>query len=293
MTALDRGWLVANPLPGVEQETNKNARGRVLVAGGSNSVPGGLLLTGEAALRAGAGKILLATVERVALPLGIAMPEAAVFGLPANAEGELAAGAGGPLVKLLDLCDALVLGPGMSKEADVGPILRHVLAAGPADLPIVVDAAVIGAARGFPDAVRSRGGKIVLTPHPGEMALLMDCDEAELRDRPEAMARAAAERFAAVVVLKQAETWIAAPEGPSLRYPGGGPGLATAGSGDVLAGILAGLLARGAAPLLAAAWAVWLHGEAGQRLAARTPVGFLARELPGWVPKLMTEPGQA
>ena len=256
-------------------------------------MPGGLLLTGEAALRAGAGKVQFATVEGAALPLGIAMPEAAVFGLPANAEGELAAGAAGPLVQLLGLCDALVLGPGMGKEAGVGPILRHVLAAGPANLPIVIDAAAIGAARGCVDAVRARGGKIVLTPHAGEMALLMDCDEAELRDRPEALARAAAERFAAVVVLKQAETLIVAPEGTSLRYPGGGPGLATAGSGDVLAGILAGLLARGATPLLAAAWAVWLHGEAGRRLAARAPVGFMARELPARIPELMAEPGES
>jgi NAD(P)H-hydrate repair Nnr-like enzyme with NAD(P)H-hydrate dehydratase domain len=94
------------------------------------------------------------------------------------------------------------------------------------------------------------------------------------------------------VLLKGAETWIACPGEGLLRYPGGGPGLATGGSGDVLAGIIGGLLARGAAPRVAAAWGVWLHGEAGRRLAERIcPLGFLGRELLGEIPRLLAAPG--
>lgn len=157
----------------------------------------------------------------------------------------------------------------------------------PAGLPILLDAEAIAGARGCAEAIRARGN-VVLTPHPGEMIALMDCDEAELRDSPDALVRAAAERFGVVVVLKQAETWIAAPGEGTVHY--GGAGLATAGSGDVLAGISGGLLARGLTPRTAAAWAVWLHGEAGHRLAATCgTLGFLARELPAQVPPLMTD----
>ncbi|MFS2108686.1 NAD(P)H-hydrate dehydratase [Sphingomonas sp. Sphisp140] len=286
MSEIDADWLTRHPLPAVEDDTNKNARGRVLAAGGSTMVPGALRLTGEAALRAGAGKVQLATVDPAALLLGMAMPEAAVFGLPANEEGELAADAGGGLAKLLGRFDSLVLGPGMGEGSAAAPILRRVLASDEAAVPMVIDAAAIAGARGCAEGIRSRG-KVVLTPHPGEMAALMECDDAEVRDRPTALATRAAERFGAVVVLKQAETWIAAPGEEALHYRGGGPGLATAGSGDVLAGILGGLLARGTAPSVAAGWAVWLHGEAGRSLARRGSTGFLAREIAGQVPALM------
>jgi ADP-dependent NAD(P)H-hydrate dehydratase len=288
MTRLDRDWLASHPLSQIEGEADKNVRGCVLIAGGSMMVPGALALTGEAALRAGAGKIQLATVEPAALPLGIRMPEAAVFDLPVNERGELAAEAGGKLHGLLGQCDALVLGPGMGEGSGAAPILRRLLAAEAGDLPIVIDAAAIASAKGCAEAIRARAGKIVFTPHPGEMLALMECDEAEVRDRPEAIVQAAADRFGTVVLLKKARTWIAAPGEEMLRYEGGGPGLATAGSGDVLAGILGGLLARGTPPRIAAAWAVWLHGEAGRRLAAACgTLGLLARELPGEVPLLM------
>ena len=113
----------------------------------------------------------------------------------------------------------------------------------------------------------------------------MQCEEDAVSP---ALAEAAAARFGATVLLKQSETWIASPGEPLLHYPGGGPGLATGGSGDVLAGIIAGLLARGVAPRMAAAWGVWLHGEAGRRLArAQGPLGFLARELLAEIPALL------
>lgn len=287
MIEIDRDWLTANPLPQPDGDTDKNARGRVLGAGGSALVPGALRLTGEAALRAGAGKIQLATIEAAVTGLGIAIPEAAVFGLPVNAEGELSAAAADGLVGLLERCDALVLGPGMGHEADAEAILSAVLAAGehPA---LVIDAAVIGAAATLAGQVGRWRGEVVLTPHPGEMAQLMGCDEAAVSDDPEGLARQAAELFDATIALKSAETWIACPGGDVLHYAGGGHGLATAGSGDVLAGVIGGLLSRGASPQLATAWGVWLHGEAGRRLADRVgPLGFLARELAAEVPGLM------
>lgn len=285
MTEIDIDWLAAHPLPAPGKDTDKNERGRVLAAGGSLTVPGALRLTGEAALRAGAGKLQLATVEPAALPLGIAMSEAAVFALPANAEGELGTAAARELAGLVERCDALVLGPGMGAKAEAAPILKAALDAAGPDQSILIDAGAIGDCSPIEEQLRAHAGHLVFTPHAGEMALLMGCDEAEVT---EAHARHAAERFSAVIVLKRAETWIAAPDGNLLHYKGGGPGLATAGSGDVLAGIIGGLLSRGAPPQIAAGWGVWLHGEAGRTLATRIgELGFLARELLPEIPGLM------
>lgn len=281
MIEIDTEWLAAHPLPRPDGDTDKNKRGRILVAGGSQTVPGALRLTGEAALRAGAGKLQLATVERAALPLGIAMPEAAAFPLPANEDGELGEAAGAALAELAERCDALVLGPGMGAKADATAILKAVLATAGPDHAILIDAGAIGDCTPIAPALRAHAGHLVFTPHPGEMALLMQCDEAEVTD---AHAQQAADRFQAVIVLKRAETVVASPGEPMLHYPGGGPGLATGGSGDVLAGIIGGLLARGTAPQIAAAWGVWLHGEAGRALG---PPGFLARELLAQIPALM------
>lgn len=291
MTPLDSAWLAEHPLPQPEGDTDKNSRGRVLVAGGSATVPGALRLTGEAAFRAGAGKVQLATVEQVALALGMTMPEAAVFPLPANDAGELGEAAGPRLADYLTRCDTLVLGPGMGAESAAAAILSRVIAEPRAELSLVIDAAALAAAPDMVDALRAHRGRIVLTPHPGEMIQLMRCDEARPKEDPAALACEAAERFGATVLLKGPQTWLACPGEPVLRYPGGGPGLATGGSGDVLAGIIGGLMARGTPPHVAAAWGIWLHGEAGRRLAETVgPLGFLGRELLPFIPRLMGGP---
>lgn len=288
MIALDREWLTAHALPQPTSDTDKNKRGRVLVAGSSRTVPGAVLLTGEAALRAGAGKLQIASIEENRSALGIAMPEAAVFPLPAGSEGEIGAGAGATLCTYRERCDALVFGPGMGAKAPAETILAEMLADPKSDAALVLDAAAIPAAAEMIDAVHRQKGRVVLTPHPGEMIALMGCDEQRVKDEPEGLVRAAAERFGATVLLKGPATWIASPGADVLRYPGGGPGLATGGSGDVLAGVIGGLLARGAEPRVAAAWGVWLHGEAGRRLAERVgPLGFLGRELLGEIPGLL------
>jgi len=287
MIELDHLWLDAHPLPSAGSDTDKDARGVVLAAGGSESVPGALLLTGEAALRSGAGKVQLATVDRAALLLGLQMPEAATFSLPTNANGELAGAAGTALAYRLDQCGALIVGPGMGPDADAAGLLEALIAHPPEQGSLLLDAAMIPAAQKFENHPSPWRERRVLTPHLGEMAELMGCAEADVT--PE-LAGEAAERFGATVVLKSSETWIAEPGMEMLHYAGGGPGLATAGSGDVLAGIIGGMLARGASAFTAAGWGVWLHGEAGKRLAARDgPLGFLARELPPLVPALLAK----
>lgn len=288
MTPLDAAWLRAKPLPAVAEGTDKNERGRVLLAGGSTTCPGALRLTAEAAFRAGAGKVQMATVAEAALSLGIAVPEGAVFPMPANAAGELAEAAGERLVDLAGRADCLVLGPGMGREAHAAAIVAQVVARVEARLAILLDAAALSCAGDVRAAVAGHRGAMVLTPHHGEMAACSGCDEAVVAADPERAARQAATRFDAIVALKGGETIVAAPDGRVLHYAGGGVGLATGGSGDVLAGLIGGLLARGMAALEATAWGVWLHGEAGRRLAERDgPIGFMARDLPPLVPGLM------
>lgn len=279
---LDAARLASMPLPKVG-DGGKDERGRVLVIGGGLELAGAVLLAGTAALRAGAGKLQLATAASVVPALTIAMPEARVFALPETENGRLSPDAAKVLAEHLARSDAILIGPGMLSEGE--DMAAEVLALVD-DQPIVVDAGALPVARDAPRRP-SPGGRI-LTPHAGEMARLLDIDEARVREDPLAIARDAAARFAAVVVMKGARTHVVGPDGDAVLYAGGGVGLGVSGSGDVLGGLITGLLARGADPFQAAAWGVWLHGEAGRRLAERIgPLGFLAREIAGEVPALM------
>jgi hydroxyethylthiazole kinase-like uncharacterized protein yjeF len=291
--ALDSNWLRANPLPQPDADTDKNGRGRVLAIGGCALVPGGIQLTAEAALRAGAGKVQVGTIERAALPIGIAMPEVAVIAMPETASGEIAAPTA-LLHQRMSSCDAIIAGPAMSCATSAGRIVDQLLGTSDCRATLVLDAAALMELAPRAALLRARAQPAILTPHLGEMASLLETGaDAVEADRTLAASRAAS-RFGAIVVLKGPTTVVAAPTGSShdacriFAYAGGGVGLATGGSGDVLAGIAAGLAARGADPLRAALWAVWLHGEAGRRCAEQFgPLGFLARELLTHMPPLM------
>lgn len=285
--ALTPARLRRLPLPRLEGSADKEARGRVLIVGGCAENPGGLLLAAEAALRAGAGKLQLATAESVAPAVAIAMPEARVFGVAAAGPEGLDRKGAGRIAEHADRVDALLIGPGLLDEDEAARLTREVLRR--IERPaVVLDAGGLAALRGHPDALARLRGRAVLTPHGGEMAQLLEMERDAVEADPVAAARRAVEAFGAVVALKGAETVVAAPDGTLLRYAGGDVGLATSGSGDVLGGIVVGLLARGADPLRAAAWGVFLHGEAGNALARRHgDVGFLARELAAEVPRIL------
>lgn len=281
--------LKAFPLP-VPHEGSKDERGSAMVLGGSRSVPGAALLAGVAALRAGAGKLKIATVESRAAGMGLAMPEAMVVDLPETPEGGIdGERAKDCLLKVTKGCDGLLIGPGLTEEGPTTKLAVDLLEALP-DASFILDAAAVcGLARHAAD-VRRHGERVVVTPHAGEMAQLLDRSRDAVEADPLDAAIAAADLLRAVVVMKGAETWIVDPKGTRWHYEGGGVGLATSGSGDALAGIVVGLLARGLEPLAAALWGVFLHGEAGRRLAASVgPVGFLAREIPDEVPRLLRE----
>lgn len=289
MTIIDRHWLIDHPLPAHAGKTDKNTRGRVLLAGGAHFVPGALRLTGEAALRAGAGKLQMATVAEAAFPLGVLVPEAAMIAVPGNEHGEISDDAIAIIADAMTKCDAFILGPGMSGNA--ASLVAGLVGDPRTEMTVVLDAAAIGSCDNLEDKLRSHGGRVIMTPHHGEMASLTGHDIDTIDQDPESIASETARRFNAVIVLKSDSTIVAASDGSTFSYDGGGVGLATGGSGDVLAGIIGGLAARGADPLTAAAWGVWLHGEAGRLLSHRIgPIGFLARELLPEIPGLMAMP---
>lgn len=288
--ALDHAWCDDHPLPGLRQGLDKDARGQVLVIGGSRLVPGATLLTGEAALRVGAGKVQLATIDTAAIAIGIAFPESAVIPLPVDAGGEITARALDRLDDQALDCDAIAIGPGMESSDALRKLVVGILNRLPGNVPVLLDAGAIATVADLPDAIR-RGRGLIVTPHHGELAKLKSCKIEEVAADPEAAARAAADRYGVTVVLKAAETFVGAPGVETLRHVSEAIGLGTAGSGDVLAGAIAGLLARGAAPLDAIGWGVWAHGQAG--CCAETefaPLGYLARDLLRFLPRLTTMP---
>ncbi|TNC13522.1 NAD(P)H-hydrate dehydratase [Methylobacterium terricola] len=286
---IDAGALRGRPLPD-PAGGSKEARGSALVIAGSVEVPGAAILAGTAALRAGAGKLQMSIAAGTAPHAALAVPEALVVRLPEGDDGHVDHGrAAAVLLPRTERAAAVLIGAGMA-SGEPTKALTAALLAGPAEAPFLLDAASIDGLCENGDLVRARAGRVVLTPHAGEMARCLGCERDAVEADPLGAARQAADQLGAVVVMKGAETWIVDPAGETWHYAGGGAGLATSGSGDVLAGIIVGLLARGTTPAEAAAWGVFLHGEAGRRLGESCgPIGFLARELPGEVPGLMRD----
>ena len=268
--ALLRAW----PLPQPEDGGDKHDRGTVLVVGGARSTPGAVLLAGLAALRSGAGRLSVATVAATSVALGVALPEALVDGLAEGPDGSLDPGCAEEVVASCRRAAAVVLGPGLLGKDAVRELLTAVLPGlGESGSTVLLAAVALTALAGHPELLEPVRGRVVLTPNSGEMAALMGDDRREGGDA----AQAAAERYGAVVAVRGA---IASPDGRLWRDEAGGIGLGTSGSGDVLAGVVGGLLARGCDPEQAAVWGQYLHAAAGDRLTARIGrTGFLAREL--------------
>jgi len=287
--ALDRETLGRFPLPAHPEDGDKEDRGRILVIAGSRELSGAAYLAAVAGLRAGAGKLQVATAASIAIPLGIAIPEARVVGLEETKEGCLAASAIEPLIEFCEEAQAIVMGSGLQH----GPPLEHLLDAllgARLDRPLILDAAVLGSLAPRAETLRAWKGGTVLLPHAREMARLLECAPEEVDADPLAAARRAAETFGSVSLIKGQYSFIAHPDGRAFRFEGGGVGLATSGSGDTLAGMVGGLAARGADPLTACLWGVYLHGEAGRLLSKEVGrVGFLARELLDKVPGLLED----
>jgi len=262
--------------------SHKGSYGHLLLVAGSAAMPGAAVLAANAALSAGVGLVTLVVPEGVQPLLRDLFPEVIVRSLPA-ANGGFAAGAFARLEPLLEGKTAVAIGPGFGRGDGAVALVREVATVAP--LPVAVDADGLRALEGAGSLGEAPAPR-VLTPHPGELAGLLGTTTAEVQaDRPGA-ARRAARRLEALVVLKGARTLVAFPDGTLHLNPTGNPGMASAGTGDVLTGLLGGLLARGVDPGQAAGAAAYLHGLAGDVAAAAVGetalrASHITRSIPG------------
>jgi hydroxyethylthiazole kinase-like uncharacterized protein yjeF len=266
--------------------STKFSSGNVFVIGGSRGLTGAPAMAAMAAMRAGAGYVTVATPDSLAPIFGMRLLEAMTVGLP-EADGALSPDAVEPALRAIQRADAVVLGPGLSKRDGAQALAREL--ARRIDVPLVIDADGLNALAGDLDEILlHRRWPTVLTPHAGELARLLDVDVAEVERRRLHHVRAEATEINAFVVLKGDDTLVAAPTGRVAISRGGAPALATAGTGDVLSGVIAAMLAKGLAPAAAACAAVYTHARAGQIAAApHGPDGVIASDVIRWLPEAL------
>lgn len=286
MIEVNDEMLRASPLP-IQDGGDKEDRGCVLIVAGSREIPGAVVLSATAALRAGAGKVTIGAPASIANSVAFAVPEARVIALEETPEGGIASKAAAALEALAGRMGAVLIGPGLPDGPESCELASRLLKTFE-DAPIVLDAAAMSVVCLSPKEPRRFSSPVLMTPHAGEMAALTGSSKDSIQANPEDAACGAARAWNAVVALKGPITIIATPDARVWRHEGGNFGLATSGSGDVLAGIIGGLMARGTKLETAAAWGIALHARAGERLALKLGVvGYLARELAGEVPALM------
>lgn len=278
-----RGWLPARP-----PDAHKGTFGKALIVAGSVNYTGAAYLAGASATRAGAGLVTLALPAAIHEAVAAHLTEATYLLLP-HELGVIAAGAVGVLAEQLEDYDALLLGPGLGRERETAAFVERLLGGvedrrhlgfasggqGEAVLPrlppLVLDADGLNILSEMEDWPKRLPPESILTPHPGEMARLMDCGIGDVQADRVAVAQSQAAEWGQVIVLKGAHTVVAAPEGGSAIEPFANPGLATAGTGDVLAGTIVALRAQGLGAFEAAAAGAYLHGLAGEL--AREDIG--------------------
>ena len=270
------------PQPG--PEAHKGDSGHLLILAGSPGKTGAACLTAQGALRSGAGLVTVGGPAGVHSILETKLTEAMTLPLSQTGDGFLARNAAAELAPFLEGKSALAIGPGLGTDPETKEVLAWILEKVP--LPLVMDADALNLLAASPDLLRWCADSAVLTPHPGEMARLLETTPAQVQaDRIKAV-RSLVRETGQVVVLKGARTIVGSPEGDIFINPTGNQGLACGGTGDVLTGIIAGLLAQGLSTLEAALAGVYVHGSAGDILAHEFQGrGFLAGEVARAVPR--------
>jgi hydroxyethylthiazole kinase-like uncharacterized protein yjeF len=269
------GVLAGIPTRG--RESTKFAAGAVLVCGGSTGLTGAPCLASEAAQRAGAGYVTALVPASLHYVFEQRLLEAMSVGLD-DLEGALQPSAAEVILQRTQRAGAIVLGPGLGREPATFELARAVAAR--AEIPLVLDADGLNAHAGRLGVLAGRSAPTVLTPHAGELGRLLDVDGAEIAAHRLACARRAALQAQAIMVVKGDDTIVAAPDGRAAVSPGGAPARATAGTGDVLSGVIGAYLSKRMDPFHAACAGVFVHVRAGQLAAARIAAeGVIARDV--------------
>ncbi len=272
-------------------DSNKGDYGRLLCICGSEGMAGAAMMSIGAALRCGAG-IVEAALPRSLYPVVAARLAEPVFTLlDLQPDGQLSPSSEISLRAAISRASAVLIGCGLGKSASARKELSLVLQN--AEVPVVVDADGINLAAEHTDTIKAAEAPLILTPHPGEMARLMKTGAAEIQAHRRQVALGFAAEFGVTLVLKGAGTLVASPTGRLYRNTTGNPGMAKGGSGDTLAGMIASFAAQGIAPFESAAGAVYLHGLAGDRCAARlSQTAMLPTDMADALPELFLQIGK-
>jgi NAD(P)H-hydrate epimerase len=278
-------------VPGRAAAATKLSSGHVVVAGGSRGLTGAPCLASEAAMRAGAGYVTALVPRSLEVVFETRLLEVMTRGLPDD-DGALTAAGVDAAVEAAARAGALVLGPGLGRSDGAAEFARAV--ASRAGVALLLDADGLNAHAGALEQLAERGAPTVLTPHAGELARLLGRSSREIEARRLRSAREAARCSGAIVVLKGDDTIVAAPDGRVAINGLGAPALATAGTGDVLGGVIAALLAKGLDPFAAACAGVRRHAAAGRVAAARHGAdGVIARDVIAALARALDgEPGE-
>jgi NAD(P)H-hydrate epimerase len=280
---------VLREMPRRGAESTKFTSGNVFIIGGSRGLTGAPSMSALAAMRTGAGYVTVGAPASLELSFTVRLLEAMMVGLPEDGDGHLDPAGVEPVLKAIGRADAVVLGPGLSKDPDAQALAREIVPR--IDVPLLVDADGLNALAGeyFEEILPQRRWPTVLTPHAGELGRLLGVESQEVERARLRHAREAASRAKAFVVLKGDDTLVAAPSGRVAISRGSAPALATAGTGDVLSGVIGALLAKGMPVATAACAGVYLHVRAGQLAAApHGPDGVIASDVISALPAAMS-----
>jgi len=280
---------VKSVLPSRPLSAHKGTFGRVIIVAGSNNYIGAAYLACMGAARVGAGLVTLATARSLQPILASKMTEVTYLPLAEAEPGIIDAKGAVDLLQQFGECKALVVGCGLGQHPSTTEFLKEALIKEPHRLPpAILDADALNILAGVPQWWEKLPSQVVLTPHPGEMSRLMDASVSQVQSRRIQISRETAFRWGKIVLLKGAYSVVSDPEGKAKLSPYANPGLASAGTGDVLAGIVGGLMCQGLSPFEAAACGVYLHGAAGEAVSEEMgDAGMLASDLLPVLPKVI------
>lgn len=277
------GRYVASLLPSRIPDGNKGTYGRSLILAGSPGMCGAAAMAGETALRGGAGLVYVGTALELRPVLDSMSKEVIVWGFAGDGEGNLSAQGVNEILEKASACNSIALGPGLKPGEDTLNLLKGVITH--FSVPVVIDAGGLGAMSLEPRFLPRQGAPLILTPHPGEMARLLGISPSEVQENRWEIASQYAIKWNVVLVLKGAHTVVASPEGEVFVNPTGNPVLSTAGTGDLLTGLITAFAAQGLSPLDAALCGVYLHGLAADLLVQeKGERGYIAGDITEYIP---------
>ncbi|MCM8766180.1 MAG: NAD(P)H-hydrate dehydratase [Candidatus Omnitrophica bacterium] len=248
-------------LPKRKPDTHKGDYGHVFVLAGAKGLTGAATLCSQAVLRVGAGLVTLGIPASLNPILEVKLTEVMTLPLPETKEASLSFKAKDRILNFLEKCDCVIIGPGLSRNEETQKLVRFLLKK--ISLPIVLDADGINALAGYLELLKNIKGDLVLTPHIGEFSRLVGISIEEIKKNKISVAKNFLRKYNIILVLKGYQTIIAQRAKRIYINKTGNPGMATAGSGDVLTGMIGGFLAQGISPFDSAKFAVYLHGLAG------------------------------